>query len=62
MAAGVPVIVTDRVGLAKFVSQAKALQKKYGPQYKPNKLLEDMAAKGDNFYARFNPYAKSKAA
>ena len=52
----------DGIGAAKFVAQAKALQKKYGPQYKPNKLLEDMAAKGDNFYARFDPYAKSKAA
>jgi 3-hydroxyacyl-CoA dehydrogenase / enoyl-CoA hydratase / 3-hydroxybutyryl-CoA epimerase len=52
----------DGIGAAKFVEQAKALQAKYGDQFKPNKLLEDMAAKGDNFYARFDPYAKSKAA
>lgn len=52
----------DGMGAANFVAQAKALQKKYGDQYKVNKLLEDMAAKGDTFYKRFDPYVSNKAA
>jgi 3-hydroxyacyl-CoA dehydrogenase/enoyl-CoA hydratase/3-hydroxybutyryl-CoA epimerase len=52
----------DGMGAAAFVKRAKALQKKYGPQYKVNKLLEDMAAKDDTFYARYNPYTTPKKA
>ena len=37
---------------------AKALQKKYGPQFKAPKLLVEMAGKGQSFYERFDPYAK----
>ncbi len=49
----------DGMGAAAFVKRAKALQKKYGPQYKVNKLLEDMAAKGETFYTRYDPYKKA---
>jgi 3-hydroxyacyl-CoA dehydrogenase / enoyl-CoA hydratase / 3-hydroxybutyryl-CoA epimerase len=52
----------DGMGAATFVKRAKALQKKYGGQYKVNKLLEDMASTGDTFYARFNPYDTKNAA
>ncbi|MGH6762996.1 MAG: 3-hydroxyacyl-CoA dehydrogenase NAD-binding domain-containing protein [Phyllobacterium sp.] len=54
----------DGMGVAKFVAISKGLQKKYGPQFKVPKLLLDMAAEGDTFYARFNPYneAEKKAA
>ncbi|MGD9915622.1 MAG: 3-hydroxyacyl-CoA dehydrogenase NAD-binding domain-containing protein [Rhizobiaceae bacterium] len=45
----------DGIGAAEFVKQAKALQKKYGAQFKAPKLLADMAAKGDTFYQRFAP-------
>ena len=48
----------DGMGAAKFVKLAKALQKKYGAQFKAPKLLVDMAAKGQTFYQRFDPYAK----
>ncbi len=52
----------DGIGAANFVKRAKALQKKYGAQFKANKMLEDMAAKGETFYERFDPYAKKQAA
>ncbi|MEW9835879.1 FAD-dependent oxidoreductase [Mesorhizobium marinum] len=48
----------DGIGAAAFVSIAKGLQKKYGPDFKPPKLLLDMAAKGETFYRRFDPYTK----
>ena len=47
----------DGMGTAEFVKLAKALQKKYGAQFKAPKLLLDMAAKGESFYERFDPYA-----
>ncbi len=50
----------DGIGAARFVKQAKALQKKYGAQFKAPKLLLEMAEKGQTFYERFNPYAKPK--
>ncbi len=52
----------DGIGAANFVKRAKALQKKYGAQFKTGKLLEDLAAKGETFYERFDPYANKQAA
>ncbi len=49
----------DGIGAKEFVAIAKALQKKYGAEFKPPKLLIDMAAKGETFYQRFDPYAKN---
>ena len=51
----------DGIGAAKFVARAKGLQKKYGATFKAPKLLADMAAKGETFYQRFDPYAKAEA-
>jgi 3-hydroxyacyl-CoA dehydrogenase / enoyl-CoA hydratase / 3-hydroxybutyryl-CoA epimerase len=51
----------DGIGARKFAERAKALQKKYGAQFKAPKLLADMAAKGETFYRRFDPYAKPEA-
>ena len=51
----------DGIGAAEFVAIAKRLQKKYGAEFKPPKLLIDMAAKGETFYQRFDPYAKGPA-
>ena len=51
----------DMMGTAKFVELCKALTKKYGARFKPNKLLIDMAKTGDTFYHRFAP-GKRKAA
>ena len=52
----------DGMGAAAFVDMVKKLQKKYGAQFKPNKLLIDMAAKGDTFYGRFDPAKAEKQA
>jgi 3-hydroxyacyl-CoA dehydrogenase / enoyl-CoA hydratase / 3-hydroxybutyryl-CoA epimerase len=51
----------DGMGAEAFVKKAKALQKKYGAQFKAPKLLVDMAAKGETFYERFDPYASQEA-
>ncbi len=48
----------DGIGAKEFVAIAKTLQKKYGAEFKAPKLLLDMAAKGETFYQRFDPYAK----
>ncbi|MCA0034231.1 3-hydroxyacyl-CoA dehydrogenase NAD-binding domain-containing protein [Mesorhizobium sp. B263B2A] len=48
----------DGIGAKAFVKIAKALQKKYGAEFKAPKLLLDMAEKGETFYERFDPYAK----
>ena len=50
----------DGIGAKKFVKIAKDLQKKYGAEFKAPKLLIDMAEKGETFYQRFDPYAKSE--
>lgn len=51
----------DGIGAQRFLKIAKALQKKYGAEFKPPKLLLDMAAKGDTFYRRFDPYGGKAA-
>jgi 3-hydroxyacyl-CoA dehydrogenase/enoyl-CoA hydratase/3-hydroxybutyryl-CoA epimerase len=52
----------DGIGAKQFVAIAKTLQKRYGAEFKPPKLLLDMAAKGETFYQRFDPYTKAKQA
>ena len=42
----------DFMGVAKFVARARELEAKFGARFKPCKLLEDMAAKGETFYGR----------
>ncbi|MGN6584905.1 MAG: FAD-dependent oxidoreductase [Rhizobiaceae bacterium] len=51
----------DGMGAAKFLDVAKRLQKRYGPEFRAPKLLLDMAAKGETFYERFDPYGKGGA-
>lgn len=50
----------DGIGAKRFVKIAKALQKKYGAEFKVPKLLLDMAEKGETFYQRFDPYQKGE--
>lgn len=50
----------DGIGAKEFVKIAKALQKKYGAEFKAPKLLLDLAEKGETFYQRFDPYAKGE--
>ena len=49
----------DGMGTTAFVAMCKKLQKKYGKQFKPNKLLLKMAKADEKFYDRFNPYEKA---
>jgi 3-hydroxyacyl-CoA dehydrogenase/enoyl-CoA hydratase/3-hydroxybutyryl-CoA epimerase len=43
----------DTMGTKAFVELCGQLEKSWGPRFAPSKLLIDMAAKGDTFYARF---------
>lgn len=52
----------DGMGAAKFVAEAKTLEKKYGAQFKAPKLVLDMARDGTTFYTRFGAAAINKAA
>ncbi|MCA3563306.1 MAG: enoyl-CoA hydratase/isomerase family protein [Methylocystis sp.] len=42
----------DGMGAKAFAALCKELEKKHGPRFKPNKLLVEMAAKGETFYGR----------
>jgi 3-hydroxyacyl-CoA dehydrogenase/enoyl-CoA hydratase/3-hydroxybutyryl-CoA epimerase len=45
----------DTMGAAAFVQRCEALAAKHGTRFTPNRLLRDMAAKGETFYQRFAP-------
>jgi 3-hydroxyacyl-CoA dehydrogenase/enoyl-CoA hydratase/3-hydroxybutyryl-CoA epimerase len=50
------------MGTKNFVAACRKLEKKYGARFAPNKLLIDLAAKGEGFYDRFTPVKKKEAA
>ena len=50
------------MGVANFVALADKLEAEYGPRFAPTPLLKDLAAKGETFYGRFDPYAKAAKA
>jgi len=52
----------DGMGAKAFVELAEKLAASYGPHFKPTPLLKDMAAKGETFYGRFDPYRGEKEA
>lgn len=53
----------DGMGVKPFVALCEKLAAAYGEHFQPTPLLKDMAAKGDTFYGRFDPYgAAAKAA
>jgi 3-hydroxyacyl-CoA dehydrogenase/enoyl-CoA hydratase/3-hydroxybutyryl-CoA epimerase len=52
----------DMLGTKNFVAACRKLEKKYGARFAPNKLLLDLAAKGEGFYDRFAPAKKKEAA
>ncbi len=52
----------DGMGTAAFVELCKKFTKKWGPRFKPNKLLRDMAKSNETFYGRFAPKAAAEAA
>jgi 3-hydroxyacyl-CoA dehydrogenase/enoyl-CoA hydratase/3-hydroxybutyryl-CoA epimerase len=43
----------DMMGTKAFVALCEQLEQKYGPRFRPSKLLHEMAEKGDTFYGRF---------
>jgi len=49
----------DMMGVKRFVELCQRLEKKFGPRFKPAKLLLDMAQKGESFYGRFAPGKKA---
>jgi 3-hydroxyacyl-CoA dehydrogenase/enoyl-CoA hydratase/3-hydroxybutyryl-CoA epimerase len=52
----------DGMGVKAFVALCEKLATAYGDHFKPTALLKDMAAKGETFYGRFDPYGKKQAA
>src|SRR5215208_5429612 len=52
----------DMMGTKKFVALCEQLAQKYGERFKPNKLLVEMAQKGESFYTRFAPKRQKAAA
>ncbi|WP_454848115.1 FAD-dependent oxidoreductase [Rhizobium binxianense] len=48
----------DGMGVKAFVALAERLAADYGEHFRPTALLRDMAAKGETFYGRFDPYGK----
>lgn len=46
---GGPMCYGDTVGLSKVLAKMKEFEASYGPQFKPAKLLEDLAASGRKF-------------
>ena len=51
----------DMMGTKAFVALCERLAQKYGERFKPNKLLVEMAVKGESFYSRFAPKQKKAA-
>ncbi len=52
----------DGMGAQAFVDLCNGLAKDYGERFKPCKLLNDMAKKGDTFYRRFPPQLRKAVA
>ncbi|MBW6425930.1 enoyl-CoA hydratase/isomerase family protein [Rhizobium sp. XQZ8] len=52
----------DGMGVKAFVALCEKLAADYGEHFAPTPLLKDMAAKGETFYGRFDPYAKGREA
>jgi 3-hydroxyacyl-CoA dehydrogenase/enoyl-CoA hydratase/3-hydroxybutyryl-CoA epimerase len=52
----------DGMGVRKFVELCEKLAAKYGDHFKPTELLKDMAANGETFYGRFDPYGEVERA
>lgn len=51
----------DMMGTPAFVDICKKFTRKWGPRFKPNKLLRDMAKENETFYGKFPPKAGDTA-
>jgi 3-hydroxyacyl-CoA dehydrogenase/enoyl-CoA hydratase/3-hydroxybutyryl-CoA epimerase len=52
----------DGMGVKAFVELAERMEAKHGREFAVPKLLREMAASGESFYERFDPYAGEKKA
>jgi 3-hydroxyacyl-CoA dehydrogenase/enoyl-CoA hydratase/3-hydroxybutyryl-CoA epimerase len=52
----------DGMGVKTFVALSEKLAAAYGDHFAPTPLLMDMAAKGETFYSRFDPYGEGRKA
>jgi 3-hydroxyacyl-CoA dehydrogenase/enoyl-CoA hydratase/3-hydroxybutyryl-CoA epimerase len=52
----------DMMGTKTFVALCRKFEAKFGPRFKPGKLLVEMAERGESFYGRFAPEKKKEAA
>ena len=50
----------DFMGADAFVALCNQFAKRFGPRFKPNRLLRDMAKTGDTFYERYPPKARTR--
>lgn len=48
-------------GVPAFVAEADRLADAYGDRFRPNRLLRDMAVKGESFYQRFGAQVRAAA-
>jgi len=56
---GGPFSWLDRIGAAEALRICEGLAEFHGPRFEAPKLLAEMAAKGETFYARFAPQAEA---
>ncbi len=49
----------DMMGTHAFVELCKKFTKKWGPRFKPNRLLREMAKTNETFYGKFPPKAEA---
>ena len=52
----------DGMGTPAFLELCKKFTRKWGPRFKPNKLLREMAKNGETFYGRFGEDTKQAQA
>ena len=54
---GGPLSYIDMIGAKAFVERCRAFTSEHGERFQPNKLLEEMASRSEEFYGRFAPGA-----
>jgi len=59
---GGPLSWIDSMGAAAFVALCRRLAARHGDRFEPNRLLLEMAERGETFYTRFAPGEAVKAA
>ncbi len=59
---GGPLSYIDRIGAAAFRDRARELAAQFGSHFEPPALIEEMAKKGETFYARFGTEEAKQAA